>query len=150
VSRCFNRSSELGPFRGNPEYDEHPPKLSTATYIQTPTATIIMPWPTKIVRQFEMVPPNPSETDFYGPYNKLLYSLFPADTEFTVVPMHIPNYTREGADYIVMFEVHLEDRPVFTSELRPPKHLRLASSRHAADVQIRTRIRDIARSLKLS
>jgi len=110
-----------------------------------------MPWPAKIVRQFEKVPPDPSEADFYGPYNRLLYTLFSTDTEFTVVPQYMPNGTsHEAADYIVVFEIHLQDQPVLILELKPPQHLRLASLRYAADAQIRNRIGAVTCSLKLS
>ena len=42
-------------------------------------------WPDKVIRQFNSVPVvNPSESDFHGPYNKLLCTLFPADSDFAV------------------------------------------------------------------
>jgi hypothetical protein len=122
----------------------------TSASISLPTTnTTTMPWPTLVARQFEKVPSNPSEADFHGPYNRLLYTLFPADTLFTVVPQYMPKNARESTDYIVMFEVLLEDKPVFILGLKPPQHLRWASTREAADVQIRSRIRDIACSLRL-
>jgi hypothetical protein len=50
----------------------------------------------QIIRQFEKTPrPNPLEADFHA-YNKLLYTLFPADTDFTVVPQYMPSDTREA------------------------------------------------------
>ncbi|PCH39847.1 hypothetical protein WOLCODRAFT_161917 [Wolfiporia cocos MD-104 SS10] len=100
-----------------------------------------MPWPLKVVRQFEMVPANPSEADFHGPYNKLLHTLFPTDTDFTVVPFYSPNL-HDSADFVT-FAVLIEDRPVFIIKLRPPSDLRYASSRETADRQIRAHIKDI-------
>ncbi|KAF8269232.1 hypothetical protein EI94DRAFT_1012561 [Lactarius quietus] len=49
-----------------------------------------MPWTSKILRQFRMIPPgNPYyEAGFHGPYNKLLCTLFPGDTDPTVVPRY--------------------------------------------------------------
>ncbi|KAI0245908.1 hypothetical protein BJV78DRAFT_1399100 [Lactifluus subvellereus] len=97
-----------------------------------------MPWPAKVIRQFEKVPGNPSEADFHGPYNRLLYTLFPPDTDFTVVPRYMLG-SRESADFLVV----LEDKPVFILELKPPGDLRYPSSRETADRQIRARIRDL-------
>ncbi len=101
-----------------------------------------MPWPTLVVRQFEKVPATPTEADFHGPYNKLLYTLFPANTAFTVVPQFMPT-SRESADFLIYFEVMLEDRPVLIVELKSPGDLRYASKREAADKQIRGHIRDL-------
>ena len=101
-----------------------------------------MPWPTLVVRQFEKVPATPTVADFHGPYNKLLYTLFPANTAFTVVPQFMPA-SRESADFLIYFEVMLEDRPVLIVELKSPGDLRYASKREAADKQIRGRIRDL-------
>jgi len=101
-----------------------------------------MPWPRQVVRQFEKVPPNPSEADFHGPYNKLLNTVFPPESEFTVVPQYMPS-SRESADFLVVFEVILEDKPVLILELRSPSDLRYASKRRAADRKVRDRIHDL-------
>ncbi|KAI8995688.1 hypothetical protein BD414DRAFT_249661 [Trametes punicea] len=101
-----------------------------------------MPWPASVVRQFEKVPPNPSEADFHGPYNKLLHTLFPPDTKFTVVPQFWPG-SHESADFLVTFEVMLEDQIVFILELKPPGDLRYISRCAAADRQIRARMVDV-------
>ena len=103
-----------------------------------------MPWPPKVLAGFVKLPGVPSEADFCGPYNKLLYTLFPAESDFTVVPQYLPG-TRGSADFIVMFEVLLADKPVLVLELKAPSQLRYASTRTNADLQIRTRIMDVAR-----
>ena len=103
-----------------------------------------MPWPPRILSQFAKVPNAPSESDFHDPYNKLLNTLFPVDTEFTVVPWCLPG-SRKSADFIFMFEVLLEDKPVFVLELKQPGNLRWNSTREAVDLQIRSRLRDLAR-----
>ena len=90
----------------------------------------------------EKVPQNPSEADFHGPYNKLLNTLFPPDTSFTVVPQSWPK-SRESADFIVTFEVMLEDKIVFILQLKPPGDLAFLSRRAAADRQIRECIVDV-------
>ncbi|KZT63825.1 hypothetical protein DAEQUDRAFT_679698, partial [Daedalea quercina L-15889] len=73
------------------------------------------------------------ESKFCGPYNKLLNTLFPSDTDFTVDPQYMPNNTCESADFLVMFEVLLEDRPAFILGLKLPKALHYASSHELAD-----------------
>ena len=103
-----------------------------------------MPWPPRVLAGFVKLPEAPSEADFHGPYNKLLYTLFPADSEFTVVPQYLPG-SCESAGFIVMFEVWLADKPVLVLELKAPTRLRYPSTREDADLQIRTRIRDLAR-----
>ena len=106
--------------------------------------TTTMPWPDKVLRQFQAVPTNPSESDFHGPYNKLLYTLFPSDTDFTVVPQYLQHASSKASDYIVTFEVFLSNRPVFILNLKPPTHLTFISTRQAADQQVRERLSDLA------
>ena len=108
-----------------------------------------MPWPPKVLRQFEKVPPalHALEADYHGPHNKLLYSLFPADTNYTVVPQYLHRDSRDPADFLFLFEVFFEDKTVLILEIKAPGTLRYASSRKAADRQIRKRIRDVYRVL---
>ncbi len=110
--------------------------------------TFDMPWPEKVIRQFQTIPPNPIESDFHGPYNKLLYTLFPSDTDFTVVPQYLQPASSKSSDYIVAFEILLENRPVFILELKKPADLAWKSSRQAADVHIRERLADLAGQLR--
>lgn len=100
-------------------------------------------WPEKVIRQFSTVPQNPSESDYCGPYNKLLNTLFPPDTDFVVIPQHIPD-SKNAADYIFMYEIRHENRPVLVIELKSPRHLPLTSKRQEADFQIRSRFTDLA------
>jgi len=101
-----------------------------------------MPWPDKTVRSFQKVPVNPSAADFRGPFNKLLYTLFPADTDYTITWHHTPN-SREATNFVLLHEVLLEDKPVFVLELKPPQDLRYPSTRGDADRQIRRRLHDL-------
>ncbi|KAF8326229.1 uncharacterized protein EI90DRAFT_3031220 [Cantharellus anzutake] len=101
-----------------------------------------MPWPVPVVHEFAQVPTNPSEADFHGPYNKLLYTVFPADGPFTVVPVYIPG-SRELAPPLVFFEVTVERKPVLILLLKSPSDLRYRSQRKAADKEIRVRIEDL-------
>ncbi|KAF8130205.1 hypothetical protein EV363DRAFT_1490422 [Boletus edulis] len=103
-----------------------------------------MPWPEKVIRQFQTIVPNPVESGFHGAYNKLLYTLFPPDTDFTVVPQYLKPAASTSSDYFVTFEILFENKPVFILELTKPADLRLISLRKAADVQIRERLGDLA------
>ncbi|KAH8979724.1 hypothetical protein EDB86DRAFT_2835749 [Lactarius hatsudake] len=44
------------------------------------------PWSSKVTKRFSAVPVNAPENDYYASYNKLLNSLFPPDSDYTVVP----------------------------------------------------------------
>ncbi|KAH9044198.1 hypothetical protein EDB84DRAFT_1436095 [Lactarius hengduanensis] len=101
-------------------------------------------WPEKVLRQFQAVPANPKESDFYGPYNKLLNYYFPPDTDFTVVPQYLKAASRDAADFIVSFEIRLENKPVLIVELKDPTAIQHISTRAEADDQIRRRIIDLA------
>lgn len=101
-------------------------------------------WPEKVLRQFQAVPANCRESDFYGPYNKLLNHYFPPNTDFTVVPQYLKAASRDSADFIACFEIRLENKPVLIVELGDPAAIQLISTRAEADDQIRRRIVDLA------
>jgi hypothetical protein len=104
-------------------------------------------WPAKVQRQFEIALKdgnNSLENVLHGPYNKLLYTMFPPDTDFTVHPNFQEMNSTKGADYLVTFEVHLENRPVFIVELKSEKNFEFRSKRAAADDQLRDRLGDLA------
>ena len=52
-------------------------------------------------------------SDFRGAYNKLLYTLFLPDTDFTVVPEYLKPASSKSSDYTVTFEIFLENKPGF-------------------------------------
>ncbi|KAK0183782.1 hypothetical protein F5146DRAFT_1079464 [Armillaria mellea] len=110
----------------------HPPRSTT------------MPWPDKVLRQFAATPPNPIENEYHGAYNKLLNTLFPPDTDFTVVPQYLETNSLKGADFIVMFEILLHNKPVLILELQKPSHIMYSSTRQLADDQIRQRMGDVS------
>lgn len=103
-----------------------------------------MPWPDKILRQFQTVPPNPREKEFHGPYNKLLNTLFPPDSDFTVIPQYLEPASSKSSDFIVAFEVSHHNKPVFILELKSPADLDFISARQSADQQVRERLGDLA------
>ncbi len=61
-----------------------------------------MPWPEKVLCSFQKVPNNPSEADFHSPYNKLLYSLFPVDTDYMITFHYMPGLSCEVANFILL------------------------------------------------
>ena len=71
-----------------------------------------MPWPEKVLRQFRTILANPAEREFHGPYNKLLYTIFPADSDFTVVPQYLEHNSLKKYDFIFTFEVSIDNKPV--------------------------------------
>ncbi|KZT07352.1 uncharacterized protein LAESUDRAFT_651857, partial [Laetiporus sulphureus 93-53] len=80
----------------------------------------------------------------YGPYNKLLYTLFPTDSDFIVSPKYLLGNNEGSADIIVSFEITLRQHPVLIVQVKPPQHLLLNSTREAADRQIRLRLIDFS------
>ncbi|KAH8991298.1 hypothetical protein EDB92DRAFT_690748 [Lactarius akahatsu] len=103
------------------------------------------PWPPKVTKRFSTVPANARENDFYGPYNKLLYTLFPPDSDYTVAPQsHAVLTSHDSVDFVIEFEVLLEDKPVFFLEIKEPRKLAFESAREGADNQMRKRMRDLA------
>jgi hypothetical protein len=103
------------------------------------------PWPEKVIKRFSTIPPNARENDFYAPYNKLLYTLFPADSDYTVAPQSYSVLdSRDSVDFIIEFEVLLEDKPVLFVEIKEPRKITLKSAREEADNQMRKRMGDLA------
>ncbi|KAF7358902.1 hypothetical protein MSAN_01230500 [Mycena sanguinolenta] len=104
-----------------------------------------MVWAQVILDEFATVPEGDdvAEKEFHGPYSKLLYTIFPADSKYTVVPQYMPT-GRGTADFIFTFRILVRKLPVFILELKPPADLRLQSGRMDADDQIRRRLVDLA------
>jgi hypothetical protein len=103
-------------------------------------------WPAKVQRQFDIaqaVGNDALENVFHAPYSKLLNTLFPVDTDFTVIPNFQEINSAKGADYLVTFEIFLENRPVFVLELKHEKDFSIKSKRSAADDQLRGRLGDL-------
>ena len=103
-------------------------------------------WPVKVQRQFEIARTAGNDAlgnVLHAPYNKLLNTLFPVDTDFVVIPNFQEVGTTKGADYLVTFEIYLENRPVFVLELKREKDFSVRSKRTAADDQLRQRLGDL-------
>jgi hypothetical protein len=100
-------------------------------------------WPDRIVRAFAKVPPTTAdESEYYGPYNKLLAHLFPldGDRDYTICPRVGLPPSKDGSDTGVTFEVVLGGKPVFILEIKPPGFLDRKATRALADRQVRARL----------
>lgn len=77
------------------------------------------------------------ESDFYGPYNTLLFELFPPSEHYQITPL----YKRaEGSlDFTIQYIVHRRRVPVFFLEIKTYRSLKDLSARAAADDQMRQR-----------
>jgi len=105
-------------------------------------------WPNYVLRQFQIVPANPNENHFHGPYNGLLHSFFPPISDFTVVP-RFRHPSSRGVDINFCFEIQFGDRPVLILELDDPSAISLISTRGEADDQIRSRMGALAKRCPL-
>jgi len=103
--------------------------------------------PTKVIHQFEAIPPNSDGNAYHGAWNKLLYTLFPADSDFTVVPNFQELGSTQGSDSRMAIDVSLGNRPVLLVDLKKPSNLHYVSKREDADMQIRRRMRDLVGKL---
>ncbi|KAJ7107819.1 hypothetical protein C8R44DRAFT_885217 [Mycena epipterygia] len=102
------------------------------------------PWPKTVMQPFEALPGNAPQSDFYGAYNKLLYHLFPADTNFLVSPGAYPPRHPSDPNPAVEFTIFYNDMPVLLLQVKAPDDLRWPSAREQADSESRRRLRDLA------
>jgi hypothetical protein len=100
-------------------------------------------WPKSVVRRFQQTNKQGDEKEFYPPYNKLLCTQFPPDSDFTVAPVTYPISTRESIDFVIEYVVNIDNYPVFILEIKPEKSLDLLSARSNADIQMRKRLLDL-------
>jgi len=100
-------------------------------------------WPDKILQQFQTVPSYPRAYDFLGPYNKLLYTFFPADSDFSVIPQYREPPSRDSTNFIMCFEIQFRNSPVLFLVLKDPSEILLISTRREADDQIRSWMGDL-------
>ena len=97
----------------------------------------------KMIRQLRSIPLNyASAADYHGPYNKLLCSLFPWDTDYTVCPRYEPGSYESGYPRF-LFDVQYGDKLVFMLEHRDPYELQYGSKRDDADTKLRERMEDL-------
>ncbi|KAH9170962.1 hypothetical protein EDB89DRAFT_1852952 [Lactarius sanguifluus] len=101
-----------------------------------------MPWAKPILYEFKMIPKKPSIPDFYIFYDKILYTLYPANTDFTIFPRYVPGPPPLHRFYNeVKFDNKNDLKLVFLLDLKRPGDLRYSLKRHAADQQIRKHLK---------
>jgi len=111
-------------------------------HIGAPHSTIA--WSEKVVHQFKAVTFLAGEVDLHGAYNKLLSTLFPPDSDFTVVPRFVKIMsTLSPHDHFVTFEVLFNNRPVLILELMDAGDITDLLIRRFADEQLRLRLGDL-------
>jgi hypothetical protein len=100
-----------------------------------------MHWERSVLREFRMVPKNPSRGPFHGPYNKLMYSFFP-DADYTVAPRF-----KLGPDPSPYFRLDIlfKQKPVLMLDLKDPRDFQDSSKRYEAIQQIEQRIKKLTR-----
>ncbi|KAJ3571223.1 hypothetical protein NP233_g3893 [Leucocoprinus birnbaumii] len=97
----------------------------------------------RVFGAFRKIPPfKPSIDDFQGPYNKLLYTLFPADTDFIIVPKSGSSSCSTETP-VFTFIVLFGNRPVFFLDVGSPDDFKYPSKRQVADRDVRARIWDL-------
>jgi hypothetical protein len=102
-----------------------------------------MPWPSKISRAFA-TETSVLENQYYGPYNKLLHTLFPVDTDFMVSPNYLPANVDGTSNFFISFKITLWQCTVLILQVKPPWHLDYCSSQKAADRQIHCHLVDLS------
>ena len=111
-----------------------------------------MPWPSQITSAFAAVEGGNDivvhNNRYHGPYNKLLYTLFPADSDFIVSSNYvdIPGNNDSDADFFISFEITLHQHPVLILEVKSSQQLLFPSRREAANRQIRQHLVDLSES----
>ncbi|KAM6499747.1 hypothetical protein JOM56_005255 [Amanita muscaria] len=110
------------------------------------------PWPEYIHKSFNSViisdPSGRDESVFYGPFTRLLYTLFSVDGPYEIVPQ-FKSVAQESIDLVAVLVVELDRHPVFFMEVRPPASFPYDSKREEADEQMRRRFRDLRQILAI-
>ncbi|KAG9223504.1 hypothetical protein PLEOSDRAFT_1088304 [Pleurotus ostreatus PC15] len=102
-----------------------------------------MTWSDSVVEQFSLVDLfTTDESDFYGPYNTLLFELFPANEHYQVSPQF--KRITGSMDFTVLYIVSKRKVPVFFVEIKTYLALDKVSSRTEADDQMRKRFVEFA------
>jgi hypothetical protein len=111
------------------------------------------PWPDYVHRSFNSAilcdHSGTDESVFYGPYTRLLYSLFSVDGEYEVVPQFNSPVLQESIDMVTILVVEANRHPFFFMEIQPPATIPYDSKREEADVQMRRQFRDLRQTLVL-
>jgi len=101
-----------------------------------------MPYSSGVNKQFEIVDLLSEESDFYGPFNSLLFELFPTTEHYHISPQ----FKRfDGSlDFTIQFIISRRRVPVFFVEIKSYRSLKELSARASADKQMREGFREFA------
>jgi hypothetical protein len=122
------------------------PRAVFASHLTT-AKQVTTRWPRYFLDQFENINNGSVRDELHGPYNKLLYTLFPPDSGFTVGLRFEAEGFFKLEDSLLEFEVLFKDTPVFALGLKSPEDIGYASMRRAADLIVRGHMVEIARLL---
>ncbi|KAI9451965.1 hypothetical protein F5148DRAFT_1237750 [Russula earlei] len=101
------------------------------------------PWSAKITKRFSTVPANARENDFYAMGHTINFCIPLPD--YTVAPYTYSIIdSHDSVNFIIEFEVLLEDKSVLFLEIKEPAEITLKSAREEADSQMRKRMGDLA------
>jgi len=101
------------------------------------------PWSSEIMDCFQTIRPD-LESDFTpAAYNKLLNTLFPVNTPYTVFPQVHRHEDGVNPTARTTFTVYYNNTPVFLLDLHAYPTLSRISSREAADDHMRVHLRDL-------
>lgn len=102
-----------------------------------------MPYSSGVNEQFEIVDLFTSEeSDFYGPFNSLLFELFPTSEHYQISPQF--KRLHGSLDYTIQFIIRRRRVPVFFVEVKTFRSLKELSARMSADKQMRESYLDFA------
>ncbi|CAA7266706.1 unnamed protein product [Cyclocybe aegerita] len=101
------------------------------------------PWSSELTECFQSIKPD-LESDFTpAAYNKLLNTLFPVNTPYTVFPQVHRHEDITTPSARTTFTIYYRNTPVFILDLHTYANLARISAREAADEHIRMHIRDL-------
>jgi len=102
-----------------------------------------MPYSADVTEQFEIVDLFTSEeSDFYGPFNTLLFELFPANEHYQIAPRF--KRVHGSLDCSIQFIIRRRRVPIFFVEIKTFRSLKELSARASADRQMRDRYLEFA------
>jgi hypothetical protein len=104
-------------------------------------------WSPAIKRSFAQARPD-HESDYYGPYNTILHSLFPDNEGYVICPQHKMVFYDGSVDFLSLYVVESASHPVFFMEIKPKDAVELSSSRERADDQMRQRYGELYRDVQ--
>ena len=114
------------------------------------------PWPEYIHRSFNSAiisdPSGRDESVFYGPFTRLLCTLFSVDGPYEIVPQFKSvalQGAQESINVVAVLVVGVNRHPIFFMEIKPPASLPYDSKREEADEQMRRRFRDLRQILAI-